>query len=188
MGPRSEPEDEAQRLVDGTQLDGVETPCGAAEALRIDDRRLLDENPRVASADGDPRPEARREGARGRRGDQRRRKPEKLVGLHDHGVAGAALLVAPRVSRSRQAKDLAANHSTHRAWCQLGQLLAHDPHLLPIVLVGCQPPHLLAERRTSAPPVSGLAKRSANGLRIGQRAGANYLERGDGRIVETNME
>ena len=40
----SEAEDEQERLLDGTEFGCLETPGGAAESLRVNDRRLLDEH------------------------------------------------------------------------------------------------------------------------------------------------
>jgi hypothetical protein len=59
---RSECEDEHQDLVDRAELVRVEGPGGATEALRIDDRCLLDEDTRLLALERNREPKARRSG------------------------------------------------------------------------------------------------------------------------------
>lgn len=115
LGAVSEAEDKHEGIVDGTKLVRVETPGGAAEALRVDHRRLLDENPRLMALERDRWTEARRARTGRRRRDENRTEVEELVRLDDHRVPRPALLVAARASRRRQAEDLAADHLSRRA-------------------------------------------------------------------------
>lgn len=129
----------------------VETTCGAAEPLGIDDGRLLDEDSRLGAVEGDRGSEAR--GARTRRGrrDERRAQLEELVGLDHDREPRAALLVPANLTRRRQPEDLAAYHgSVGRPWCKLGEVLSHQPHLLAVILVGCEPEHFRAHCRANA--------------------------------------
>ena len=49
----------------------------------------------------------------------------------------AALLVTACAARGRQTKDLAADHFSRRAPVpEIRQLVADDPHLLPVIGVG----------------------------------------------------
>jgi len=110
----SETEDEYESLVDGTKLACLQAAGGEAEALRIDDRRLLDEDARLLSFESDGRAEARRPGA-GRSGcNQNGAEVEELVGLDDDGIASPALLVPAPTARRRQAEDLTADHLSRR--------------------------------------------------------------------------
>jgi hypothetical protein len=112
---------------------GLEAPGGATEALRIDDGRLLDEDPGLGPSEIDGGPEARGEGARRRRGDEDRAQVEEFVGLHHDRVTSAALLAPARATRRRQPQHLASDH-----WLavgvrsELGELLADHAHLLDI--------------------------------------------------------
>src|SRR4051794_2699615 len=113
--PASEAEDEHERLIDGTEFARVEAPGGFAETLRVDDRRLLNEDACLLASDGDRWAKTRRTGARGGRRDEHGAEVEELVGLDDHRVAGAALLVPAHASGRRQAEELAADHVSPRA-------------------------------------------------------------------------
>jgi hypothetical protein len=97
------------------ELARVEAPGGATKALRINDGRLLDENTRFLTLEGDRGPKTRRAGARRRRRDKDSAEVEELLGLDNDRVASPALLVAPRASRRRETEDLAANHLSRKA-------------------------------------------------------------------------
>src|SRR5437870_5796668 len=111
----SEPEDEHERFVDGADLMRVESSGGPTESLWIDHGRLLDENARLLTHEGDRGPEARRAGTRRRRRDEDGAEVEELVGLNDDRVARAALLVVARASRRRETENVAADHVSRRA-------------------------------------------------------------------------
>lgn len=108
---RLKAEDKGERVVYGAHFADVQPPDGRAEPLRIDDGRLLDDDSRRLSIKADGRTEARRPGARGRGCDERCREVEELVGLHNHGVPGPALLMSPRITGRWQTEDLSADHS-----------------------------------------------------------------------------
>lgn len=66
-GPPSQPEDEAERFIDGSELACVQASNGSSEALGIDNRRLLNYDASRAAVDRYDRAEAGRPCARGRR-------------------------------------------------------------------------------------------------------------------------
>jgi hypothetical protein len=139
-------EDQREGLVDSAQLARLQATGGIAEPLRIDDRRLLDEHPRLLAAESDSWSEARRKGTRRGRGDDHRAQPEKLVRLDNDGITGATLLTTATSAWRRQMKDLAANHPLGRLGRrQFGHLLSHEPHLLTIGLISSKPTHLVAQ-------------------------------------------
>ena len=106
----SETEDQAERLVDGSELAHTKASRRSAEALRVHHGRLLNENARLTSAKRDRRAEARRTGAFGCGRNEGGAQLEELVCLYDNCIAGAALLMAARAGARREAKDLAADH------------------------------------------------------------------------------
>lgn len=109
-GSSSDAEYEHECFVDGAELVRVKAPGGTAEPLRINDRRLLDEDAGLLAPEADRRTKARRPGS-GRGGrDEDGAEIEELVGLDDHGVTSPALLVPARATRRREAEDLAADH------------------------------------------------------------------------------
>ena len=105
----SEAEDEHERLVDGAEFGCVEASGGPAESLWVDDRCLFDEDACLLALEGDGWAEAGRPGAcRGGR-NEHGAEVEELVGLDDHGVAGAVLFVPAHVASSRQVEQFAAD-------------------------------------------------------------------------------
>jgi hypothetical protein len=111
----SEPRGEHQGIVHGPELVRVEAPCGATKTLRIDHGRLLDEDTRFPTLDGDCGPKARWAGARRYRRDEDGAQVEELISLDDDRIASPALLVAANASRRRQTEDLAPDHLSRRA-------------------------------------------------------------------------
>jgi len=105
-----EPEDQRQRFVDGLQLCCVEAPGGPPEALRVDDRGLLDQDLRLSVVEQNLWAEGRRTSARRRRGDQGRAERHQLIGLDHDGVTRAALLTSSGAPGGGEPEDLAANH------------------------------------------------------------------------------
>jgi hypothetical protein len=116
----SEAEDEHQGMVDRAQRARIEPPGRAAQALRIDDRRLFDEDTCFAALERDRRPETRRSGMGRRRSDEHSAELEELVRLNNDRVASTALLVSPHAARSGQTEDLASDHSAGRLGRELG--------------------------------------------------------------------
>lgn len=108
--PRSEAEDQAERIIHGAQLARLESSCRSSKAFRIDNRRVLDEDACFLPVDDDGRAKARRSRARRGGSDQRRTESEKLVGLNDDGETSAALLVPARAASWRKVEDLPADH------------------------------------------------------------------------------
>ena len=95
----SDPEDKRQRIIDGAQFIGFESPCGSTEPLWVDDGCLFDKHASQRSVDSDRGAEARWPGARGGRRDQGGAESKELVGLHHYCVPFSALLVAARAPR-----------------------------------------------------------------------------------------
>jgi hypothetical protein len=110
-----ETEHEHQGLVDGAELVRVEAPGGTTEALGIDDGRLLDEDARLLTLEGDRGPKARWAGTRRRWRDEDGAQVQELISLDDDRVASPALFVAASGSRRRQTEDLAPDHLSRRA-------------------------------------------------------------------------
>jgi hypothetical protein len=110
-----ETEDEHQGRVDGAKLVRVEAPGGATEALRIDDGRLLDKDPRFLPREGDCGPKARWAGIRRRGRDEDGAQVEELIGLDDDRIASPPLLVATSASRRWQPEDFPADHLSRSA-------------------------------------------------------------------------
>jgi len=106
----SEPEDQRERIIHGAQLVGFEAPGGVPEALRVHDRRLLDEDTRPLVIELDRGAKARSPGCCRCRSDERSAQVQELVGLHHDCIACATLLMPACASRRRQAEDLAADH------------------------------------------------------------------------------
>ena len=130
-------EEKGERVVYGAQFAHVQPPDGGAEPLRIDDGRLLDDDARRLPIKRDRRTEARRPSARGRGCNERCREVEELVGLHNDGVPGAALLVSPHITGRGQTEDLSTDHaSVGFSRCKFGHQLPDPPHLLPVALIG----------------------------------------------------
>jgi hypothetical protein len=78
--------------------------------------------------------------------------------------------------------------SVREWWGELGQLLADDAHLLAVVLVRCDAPHLVAQCRADAPSGRSLLQRGPHCFRVSQAVATDDLE-GRGRgIVEANMK
>lgn len=102
--------DESEGVVNGAQLPGVEPSGGSTKALRVYDGRLFDEDPRFVPVEHDRGPETRRPGSGGSGRHKRRRQTQELVGLHDHRVAGSALLVPTCASWSGQMEHLPPDH------------------------------------------------------------------------------
>ncbi len=109
---RLDAENEAECVVDRSQLARFETAGRPSEALRVDHSGLLDENAGLSTLDDDRRAEARRPRTDRSRSDQRRTEIEKLIRLDDYCEACAALFVPARAPSRGQAEDLAANHYT----------------------------------------------------------------------------
>jgi hypothetical protein len=107
---RLEVENEAQCVIDRSQLARFETAGRPSEALRVDDSRLLDENAGLSALDDNRRAKTRRPRTDRGRSDQRRTEIEKLIGLDDYCEAYAAVFVPACASSRWQAEDLAANH------------------------------------------------------------------------------
>lgn len=91
-------EDERERVVQRAQLSTTEPAGGSSQALRVDDRRLLNEHTGFFAEQFDHGPKRRRPRAPRRRRDQHRAKPEQLISLHDDGVPRPLLLVSPRAA------------------------------------------------------------------------------------------
>jgi hypothetical protein len=73
--------------------------------------------------------------------------------------------------------------STAGEWRQLRHLLADDPHLLAIALIGGYASNLLADRGARSPPSGCLAESGAHRHRVCQALGANHVEGGCGGLV-----
>jgi hypothetical protein len=72
---------------------------------------------------------------------------EKLVSLHDHRVASAALLPAAGATRCREAEHFAPDHRlSDGGWGELGHLFANEAHLLAVGIIGGEATHFVAER------------------------------------------
>lgn len=106
----SETQDQGERIVHGSKLIGVEASSGTAEALRIDDGGLLDEDARFLPVKRDLRPERGWTGACRRWRDEGRAQADELIGLNDDRMACAPLFAPACASRRRQAEYLTANH------------------------------------------------------------------------------
>ena len=101
-----EAEDEHEGFIKGAQFGRVEASGRSTEALGVDDGGLLDKHTRLLPIERNGRADAGRPGAcRGGR-DEDGAEVEELVGLDDHGVAGAALFVPAGCARGRQPEDL----------------------------------------------------------------------------------
>ena len=71
---------------------------------------------------------------------------QKLVGLHDHGVARSVLLASTRTAWRREAEHLASDHClSDGVRCEVGHLLSNDPHLLAVGLVCSEAKHFSAQ-------------------------------------------
>ena len=114
VGLQLEAEDERKRLVHGAKLRRSEPPGASAQTLRVNDRRLLDQDACLLAIQLDAGPKGRRPRARGRWRDEDRAQAEKLVGLHDDGVPAPALLVPLRSLGRRQLEELASDHLSPR--------------------------------------------------------------------------
>ena len=184
----SEAENEHESLVDRAQLVRLEPPGCTAQSLRVDDRRLLNEDACFSALETDRRAEARRVGARRSWSDEHSAEAEELVSLNDDRVTCTALLVPAHAAVSGETEDLAPDHSADGLGRELGHLLSDDAHLLAVNLIGRESADLFANHRASPPARSSLAQRRPYRLRVGQSIGADNLERRRGRIVEPNMD
>ena len=106
----SEAEDERESLVDSAELVYLKPSGGAAKPLRVDDRRLLDEDACRLSSERDCRTEGRRPCAHRGGRDENSAEVEELVGLDDNRVTSPALFVPARATSRRQMEELAADH------------------------------------------------------------------------------
>jgi hypothetical protein len=106
----SDPEHEAERIVDGADLCGIEAPCRRSETLRVNNGGLLGEHARLPSTDLHSRTKARRTRARRCRRHENGAQPEELIRLHYHRIARPALLMAASTPGRGQPEDLAADH------------------------------------------------------------------------------
>jgi hypothetical protein len=74
---------------------------------------------------------------------------QKLLGLHDHGVARSAQLASTRTAWRREPERRASDHClSDGVWCEVGHLLSNDPHLLAVGLVCSEAKHFLAQSRS----------------------------------------
>jgi hypothetical protein len=108
----SDPEHETERVVNGANLRGIESPRRGPEALRINDGRLLGEHTSLPSAEIHGRTKTRRTRARRGRRNKNGAQAQKLVSLHDDRIARAALLTTASASQGRQPEDLATDHQS----------------------------------------------------------------------------
>jgi hypothetical protein len=169
-------EKKAQCVVDRTQFIRLEPSRRSCEALRMDDRRLFDEDARLPTLDNDRRAKARRPRARRGRGNERRAEIEKLVPC-TITAKRAPRCSWPRVPcRAGKRKTSPRGPSASGRWRELGHLLANGAHLFAIVFVGSDTPDLFADRRSDAAPRSRFAKSCAHGFRICQAIWANDVE------------
>jgi hypothetical protein len=101
---------------------------------------------------------------------------------------------APRCSWPRTPRGAGSRRISPRTtsilerWRELGELLAHAPHLLAIVLVGGEAAHLVSDRRAQPPTCRRLTECRADGLRVGHAIGADDVQRRRGGVVESDVE
>lgn len=188
MGQLLQTEDERERVVQRAQLSTTESAGGSSQALRVDDRRLLNEHTGFLAEQFDHGPKCCRPRAPRRRRDQHRAKPEQLVSLHDDGIPRSLLLVPAGAARGRQPKNFAADHSALKRRRELGHLLADRTHLATISAVCCEPAYLIANRSATTAPSGGFTQRYANSLRVIEALGAHEIKRRDGVVIETYVQ
>ena len=159
-GAGSDPEHEAERVVDGADFGSVEPPGRRSEPLRVDDRRLLGEHSGLAGPKRHEWTKARRTRARRGRRDENRAQPEELICLHHDRIPRTALLMPPRreapaAGRPRRGPSL------RRRGSELRHLLPNQPHLLAILGIGRKTTNLLSDRTRRRAAASRNAIRTA---------------------------
>ena len=95
----SEAQDQSERVVDRSQLIGIQSTGRAAKALWIDDGGLLDEDARFEIAQRDRRPKGGRQRSGRRRRYERRTQRHELIGLDDDRITRPSLLMSSGSSR-----------------------------------------------------------------------------------------
>jgi hypothetical protein len=105
-----EREHEGQRVIDRGHLSSRKVPCRAPEALKINDRRLLDQHARERSVEIHLGTEGRGSGTCRGRCDEDGTQAEELVSLDDDGKSCAALFMTAHGARRRQPEHIPADH------------------------------------------------------------------------------